>query len=103
MRFLLLSCAHGLGHRVEIRFSTMLSTTLLRQYRTHGLKFAMTHVPVSHANEATEVTVRAASSDTDLWAGLIRWQHNQAVMRTRSEEIKEGHLGLKANLVLSGG
>ena len=81
----------------------LISTTLLRQSRTHELKFAMTHVPVAHANEATEVTVQAASSDTNLWAGLIGWQHNQAVMRTRSEEIKEGHLGLKANLVLSGG
>ena len=44
----------------------LISTTLLRQSRTHELKFAMTHVPISHANEATEVTVRAAPSDDTL-------------------------------------
>ncbi len=61
----------------------LISTTLLRQSRTHGLKFAMTHVPVSHAK-------RRQRSPSGL--------HCQRVCHLRSER-KEGHICLKVNRV----
>ena|SRR2546427_2920247 len=49
--------------------------------------------------EATEVTVQPVPLDASSWALLIRWQHNQAVIRPRSE-AKEGYRRRKVNRVL---